>query len=138
MLKIIGSIEWCELKELRIPPLRARVDTGAKTSSIQATNISTFQKEEASWVRFDVTYIENGNQVSVVCEAPVVAVRKVKTSNEVAEKRIIIRTPLTIGDQTYSIELTLANRDTLEYKMLLGREALNDRFLVDPGKTFLL
>ncbi|NNJ89186.1 MAG: hypothetical protein HKP53_07275 [Eudoraea sp.] len=138
MLKIIGSVERCALEELGISKIDARIDTGAKTSSLQATNIEVFKKKNKKWVRFEVNYKVDEKPVSAICETPVLTQRKVKTSNEISEKRIMIKTPITMGDITYDIELNLANRTTMEYQMLLGREALNDRFLIDPSASFLL
>jgi len=138
MLKIIGSVERCALKELGISKIDARIDTGAKTSSLQATNIMVFKKKNKKWVRFEVNYILDDNPVSTKCETPVLTRRRVKTSNEISEKRIMIKTPMTIGDITYEIELNLANRESMEYQMLLGREALNGRFLINPSESFLL
>jgi len=138
MLKIIGSIERCALKDLGIPEIDARIDTGAKTSSIQATNIKVIKKGKQKWATFEVNYQFNDKDFSISCEAPLVARRTVKTSNENSEKRYIIKTPMTLGNATYEVEFTLANRETMEFKMLLGREALNGRFLVNPAETYLL
>ena len=138
MLKIIGSVERCALKELGISKIDARIDTGAKSSSLQATNIVSFKKEKQKWVRFEVNYILDGNPISISCETPVLTRRRVKTSNENSEKRLMIKTPMTIGDLTYDIELNLANRESMEYQMLLGREALNGRFLINPSESFML
>lgn len=138
MLKIIGSVERCSLEELGIHKIDARIDTGAKTSSLQATNIVVFKKKNKKWVRFDVNYIVDENPVSITCESPVLTRRRVKTSNEISEKRLMIKTSVTIGDMTFELELNLANRESMEYQMLLGREALNGRFLINPSETYLL
>lgn len=138
MLKIIGSVEHCALKELGIPKISARIDTGAKSSSLHATNIEVFKKNTKKWVRFEVNYREEDIPVSITCETPVLTRRIVKTSNENSEKRLMIKTPMTIGDMTFEIELNLANRESMEFQMLLGREALNGRFLINPSETFLL
>ncbi len=138
MLKIIGSVERCALKELGISKIDARIDTGAKSSSLHATNIVTFKKKKEKWVRFEVNYILDGHPISIACETPVLTRRRVKTSNENSEKRLMIKTPMTIGDITYEIELNLANRESMEYQMLLGREALNGRFLINPSESFML
>lgn len=138
MLKIIGSVECCSLEELGIHKIDARIDTGAKTSSLHATNIEAFKKEKKKWVRFEVNYILDGKPISITCETPLLTRRRVKTSNENSEKRLMIRTPMTMGDITYEIELNLANRESMEYQMLLGREALIGRFLINPSESFLL
>ncbi|NNK19662.1 MAG: alpha-L-glutamate ligase, partial [Flavobacteriaceae bacterium] len=138
MLKIIGSEEWCVFKELGIPAIKARVDSGAKTSSIQATNISVFRKKKEDWVKFEVNPIQDNRSITVDCEARLVDRRIVKSSSGISEERFVIRTPMTMGDDTFEIELTLANRDTMEFRMLLGREALNGRFMVNPAKSYML
>lgn len=138
MLKIIGSVERCALKELGISKIDARIDTGAKSSSLQATNIEVFKRKNRKWVRFEVNYKLDGNPVSITCETPLLTRRIVKTSNENSEKRLMIKTPMTIGEITYDIELNLANRESMEYQMLLGREALNGRFLINPSESFML
>ncbi|MGB5646031.1 MAG: RimK/LysX family protein [Muriicola sp.] len=138
MLKIIGSVECCALKEFGIPAIDARIDTGAQTSSLHATKIEVFRKKKVKWVRFEVAFDQDEKQLSFICETPVLTRRTVKTSNENSEKRLIIKTPLTIGETTFQIELTLANRENMEYKMLLGREALNGRFLVNPAESYLV
>lgn len=134
--KILGSKEWCQLEELGIPAIKARVDSGAKTSSIQANKIKIFSKGLEEWVRFEVNPIQDNRSISLLCQAKLVDIRSVKSSQGITEERPVIKTSVTIGSNTFEIELTLANRDTMEYRMLLGREALNTRYLVDPAKSF--
>ena len=138
MNNIVASEEWCKLEELGIPAVKARVDSGAKTSSLQATKIKIFSKGLEEWVRFEVNPIQDNRSISILCQAKLVGLRTVKSSQGIAEERPVIKTLVTIGNQDFDIEVTLANRDTMEYRMLLGREALNERFLVDPSKSFLM
>ena len=138
MDNIVASEEWCKLEELGIPAVKARVDSGAKTSSLQATKIKIFSKGLEEWVRFEVNPIQDNRSISILCQAKLVGLRTVKSSQGIAEERPVIKTLVTIGNQDFDIEVTLANRDTMEYRMLLGREALNERFLVDPSKSFLM
>lgn len=133
---ILGSEEWCQLDELGIPAVKARVDSGAKTSSIQANKIKIFSKGLEEWVRFEVNPLQDNRSISVSCQARLVDVRNVKSSQGIAEERPVIKTPITVGGSTFEIELTLANRDTMEYRMLLGREALKSRYIVDPAESF--
>ncbi|MDT7828625.1 RimK/LysX family protein [Pricia sp. S334] len=137
-LKIIGADEWCAFKRLGIPAIRARVDSGAKTSSIHATNIEIFDKNGVEWVRFEVDPIQDNPDIIVKCEAKLLRSKKVKSSMGTSEERLMIRTPLTLGKNTFSVKLTLASRDTMNYRMLLGREALNGRYLIDPSQHCLL
>jgi len=135
---IIGSEEWLALKDLNIPAIKARVDSGAKTSSIQAKNIKRIMRKGEAWVTFDVNPIQDNLSLYVSCEAKVVDTRIVKSSSGESQKRFVIKTKLKLDAQTFEIELTLADRSGMEYRMLLGREALKNRFLVDASKSFIL
>ena len=137
-LTIIGSEEWCSFESFGIPAIKARVDSGAKTSSIQANNIKTFFKETEEWVRFEVNPLQVNRSISIKCEAKVHAKRSIKSSIGIAEDRLVVKAPITLGDDTFEIELTLANRDSMEFRMLLGREALHKRYLVNPSENYLL
>ncbi|MEH6679480.1 MAG: 30S ribosomal protein S6--L-glutamate ligase [Sediminicola sp.] len=137
-LSIIGSEEWCVFKQLGIPAIKARVDSGAKTSSIQATNIKIYERGAQEWVKFEVNPLQDNRSINIECEARLVDRRTVKSSSGISEERLVIKTAVSIGDLSYDIELTLANRDTMEFRMLLGREALNDRFVVNPAKSFCI
>ncbi|MCG2460848.1 30S ribosomal protein S6--L-glutamate ligase [Flavobacteriaceae bacterium F89] len=137
-LSIIGSEEWCQFEELGIPAIKARVDSGAKTSSIQANGIKIFSKGAQEWVKFEVSPLQDNRSINLVCEAKLVDRRTVKSSSGISEERLVIKTPVTIGKHNFEIELTLANRDAMEFRMLLGREALNQRFVVNPAETYCL
>lgn len=137
-LSIIGSEEWCTFKDMGIPAIKARVDSGAKTSSIQATNTKVFTKGVQEWVKFEVNPLQDNRSFNMLCEARLVDRRTVKSSSGIAEERLVIKTPVTLGTDTFEIELTLANRDTMEFRMLLGREALNDRYLVNPVQSYCM
>jgi ribosomal protein S6--L-glutamate ligase len=137
-LTIIGSEEWCEIESLGIPAIKARIDSGAKTSSIQATNISTFNRNHETWVRFEVNPMQDNLSLTLDCVAKVIDVRKVKNSSGVAQKRFLILVPIRMGKQTFEIELTLSKRDNMEYRMLLGREAMQKRYMVNPDLSFCL
>jgi ribosomal protein S6--L-glutamate ligase len=134
---IIGSQEWCSFSELNIPAIKARIDSGAKTSSIQATNIKRIIRQGSAWVTFEVNPIQENRSVSIICSAKIEDTRTIKSSNGNTQKRYVIKTPVKIGVHVFEIELTLASRDAMEYRMLLGREAMLNRFLVDPSKHFV-
>jgi ribosomal protein S6--L-glutamate ligase len=136
-LSIIGSEEWCEFGALGIPAIKARVDSGAKTSSIQAANAKVFGRGGQEYVKFEINPLQDNRSINIQCEAKLVDRRTVKSSSGIAEERFVIKTPVTIGADTFDIELTLANRDTMEFRMLLGREALNGRYMVNPADSFL-
>jgi len=135
-LNIIGSEEWCVFNDLGLPAIKARVDSGAKTSSIQAINLKIYTKGTQEWVRFEVNPLQENRSIAIECEARLVDRRMVKSSSGISEERFVVKTPVTIGDDTFDIELTLANRDTMEFRMLLGREALNERYIVNPALNY--
>jgi ribosomal protein S6--L-glutamate ligase len=135
---IIGSEEWCQISQLGIPAVKARVDSGAKTSALHAFNIQPFKRGTTPWVSFDVHPLQNNRSVFLRCEAPIVDRRMVKNTSGASEKRYVIKVPIRMRDQVWDIELTLTNRDSMGYRMLLGREAMNGRILVDPSASLNL
>jgi len=135
---ILGSEEWCSFPELGIPTIKARVDSGAKTSALHAINIAPFIKNDANWVKFDINPIQNNIKTVIHCEAPMVDKRIVKSSSGFREHRYVIQTQIAIGDAKWPIEMTLTNRDSMGFRMLLGREAMSGRILVDPEQKYLL
>jgi ribosomal protein S6--L-glutamate ligase len=135
---ILGSEEWCTLPELGIPSIKARVDSGAKTSALHAINIAPFKKEGQNWVKFDINPIQNNVKTIIHCEALLVDKRVVKSSSGYREQRYVIQTTLDIGNSKWVIEMTLTNRDSMGFRMLLGREAMSGRVLVDPEQKYLL
>ena len=135
---IVGSDEWCIFPQLGIPGVKARVDSGAKTSSLHAFNIHAFKRSGQPWVSFDIHPVQQNRKISVRCESPIIDRRVIKSTNGAAEKRYVIQTPVKLGEKIWEIELTLTNRDSMGYRMLLGREAMNGRILVDPSQTLAL
>ncbi|MBP6558324.1 MAG: 30S ribosomal protein S6--L-glutamate ligase [Flavobacterium sp.] len=135
---ILGSEEWCSFPELGIPAIKARVDSGAKTSALHAINIAPFVKDTENWVKFDINPIQNNLKTVIHCEARLVDKRIVKSSSGFREQRYVIKTNLCIGTDTWEIEMTLTNRDSMGFRMLLGREAMSGRILVDPEQKYLL
>ncbi len=135
---IFGSEEWFSFPDLGIPKIKARVDSGAKTSALHAINISPFLKDGANWVKFDINPIQNNLKTILHCEAPLVDKRYVKSSSGFREQRYVIQTILDIGNASWTIEMTLTNRDSMGFRMLLGREAMSGRVLVDPEQLYLL
>ncbi len=135
-LKVIGGEEWCVFSTLGIPAIKARVDSGAKTSSIQATNIKLFMKGTQEWVKFEVNPLQENRSIAITCEARLVDRRMVRSSSGISEERLVVKVPLTLGSDTFDIEITLANRDTMEFRMLLGREAIIGRYMVNPALNY--
>lgn len=134
--QIVGCEEWCAFPDLGIPAIKARVDSGAKTSSIHAFNVQKFRRQGETWVSFEVHPVQNNRRTVVRCERPIVDKRVVKSSSGISETRYVILATLKIGHEAWEIELTLANRDSMGYRMLLGREAMSGRMLVDPALSF--
>ena len=135
---ILGSEEWFSFPDLGIPSIKARVDSGAKTSALHAVNITPFLKDDTHWVRFDINPIQKNQKTVIHCEAPLVDKRIVKSSSGFREQRYVIQTTLDIGADSWPIEMTLTNRDSMGFRMLLGREAMSGRALVDPEQSYLI
>jgi len=135
---VIGNLENCDLPGLGIFDLQVRIDTGAKTSSLHVDNLSRYQKSGKPWVKFVIhSNIHNVEDV-VECTAPLHDVRRIKSSNGASEERYVIKTAVHLGNKSWSIEITLTDRSDMSYLMLLGREAMKDKVLIDPSATFLL
>jgi len=135
---IVGSEEWCSFPELGIPTIKARVDSGAKTSALHAINIAPFEKDGENWVKFDINPIQNNSKTVIHCQAPLVDKRVVKSSSGYREQRYVIRSQIQVGEINWEAEFTLTNRDSMGFRMLLGREAMSGRLLVDPEQKYLL
>ena len=135
---IIGKDEWCALPELGLPAIKARVDSGAKTSSLHAFNIQEFEEDGKFYVHFDIHPIQNDRKTIQSCRALLIDNRKVKSSSGDKERRSVIKTPITLGEETWEIEITLTNRDAMGYRMLLGREAMTNKVLIDPDGSICL
>ena len=135
---IIGWREWVALPDLRVGAIKAKVDTGARTSALHAYRIEPFRRAGALWLRFELHPLQRSEAMKVTCEARAVDERAVRNSGGGVERRYIIRTLLKLGDEVWPIELALANRDQMGFRMLLGRTALEGRALIEPGRSYLL
>jgi len=135
-LPVIGWREWVSLPELGIPSIKAKVDTGARSSSLHAYDVKQFERDGSTWVRFHVHPVQRSTKEAATAEAIVFDWRSVRSSSGKATFRPVIVTNLELLGATWQIELTLANRDEMGFRMLLGREAFRSRFLVDAGKSY--
>jgi len=135
---LVGSIEYCDLPELEITHLTARIDTGAQTSSLHVDNIEEFEKDGERWVNFDIHPDIHNVDTIVRRQARVRGRRKVKSSNALAEKRCLIYTTFAIGGRKWRIQLTLTDRREMTYLMLIGRQAMRGKMIVDPEFEFIL
>ncbi|HZA02056.1 MAG TPA: RimK/LysX family protein [Hyphomicrobiaceae bacterium] len=134
---VIGWEEWVALPDLGLPAIKAKVDTGAKTSALHAFQIEPFGPPSAPMVRFGIHPIPGRDDIEVYCSAPVVDRREVTSSNGEKETRLVIGTRVRIGDRDWPIEVTLTNRQSMAYRMLLGRQAIREDIRVDPSASFL-
>jgi hypothetical protein len=134
---IIGFREWISLPELEMVAIKGKIDTGAKTSSLHAFDIKVVKRAGVRWVKFKVHPIQKNNELVVSCAAPLLDKRVVTDSGGHKEMRCVIRTIIKMGPLEKEIELTLTNRGTMKYRMLIGREALK-QFYIDPSQSYLL
>jgi len=134
----IGWQEYCALPDLGLPVVKAKIDTGAKTSALHAFDIKTFTQDNEKFVRFKVQPLQR-KKLAIECVAPLVEKRYVISSNGEREKRYVIKTHIVLGARNFEAELTLTSRHKMAFRMLLGREALRKgKVVVDPTKSFLM
>jgi len=137
-IKEIGWREWVTLPELGIPAIKAKIDTGARTSALHTASLEIFTAKGAKKVRFQIHPLQKNNDIVITCTTDVIDERVVRDSGGHAENRVVIKTPIKIGDREWPIEITLTNREDMLFRMLLGRTALvNGGFLVVPGRSYL-
>lgn len=134
----VGWREWVLLPDLGLPAIKAKIDTGARTSCLHAFSVEPFKKQGKDWVRFGIHPHQDDTETEVFCEAEVIDKRMVTDSGGHKEERFVINTRLMLADQHWPIEITLTNRDSMLFRMLLGRTAMGNRIIVRPNKSFLL
>lgn len=135
-IHIIGWREWIALPGLGIAAIKAKIDTGATTSAIHAIHVERIRRRRRDYVRFQIHPLQKETHLTIQAEAPLVDFRSVRSSNGHESPRPVIRTQVELFDEIWPIELTLANRDQMGFRMLLGRQAIRDRFLVDAGSSY--
>ncbi|MYE14729.1 MAG: ATP-dependent zinc protease [Gammaproteobacteria bacterium] len=137
-MKMLGWREWTTLPALGVPALRVKIDTGARTSALNARSIEPFDRDGRRWVRFTLRP-DRRRADEVVCKAAVKDVRVVKDSGGHAEERYVIETPIRLGNgcEEWPIEITLANREGMLFAMLIGRTAIEGRCIVNPARSYL-
>lgn len=134
---VIGWREWLALPGLDIRRIKAKIDTGARSSSLHAYDIRRFRRKGVSMVRFRVHPLQRNFRTAVDAEAEVVGQRKVRSSSGVETLRWVIVTDVVLGEQRWPIEITLTRRDAMGFRMLLGRQAIRGHYVVDPGRSYL-
>lgn len=136
--QLIGWREWLVLEDFNATPIKVKVDTGAKTSALHAYHVTPFERDGKPWVRFGLHPRQDDAEYTIECEAPVKDQRCVRDSGGHTELRFVIETLLTIKDKTFSAEVTLTDRENMRFRMLLGRSALKNLYLIDSSKSFVL
>ncbi len=132
----IGWREWLTLPELRIPAIKAKIDTGARTSALHAFFVEPFEEHGREMVRFGIHPLQGREDIEILCTQPVKDYRQVSDSGGHREMRYVIETIARLGDHRWPIEMTLTNRDSMKFRMLLGRTAM-EGLVVSPDKSFL-
>lgn len=134
----LGWREWVSLPELGLSHIKAKVDTGARTSALHAFAHETYTERGVSMVRFRIHPAQRRADLEQECVAEVVDKRTVSDSGGHREKRLVIVTPVELGERRWDIEMTLTNRDNMQFRMLLGRTAIKGHYVVDPARSYLV
>ncbi len=137
-LTVLGWREWLALPVLGIPAIKAKVDTGARSSTLHAFQLEVYRDGGVERVRFAIHPLRGRDDLVLVCDTEVLDRRVVSDSGGHRERRVVIETPVLIGDREWPVEVTLTNRDTMMFRMLLGRTALAGRYVVDSGRSYCL
>jgi len=133
----IGWREWVALPELNIPAIKVKTDTGARTSALHTFSIDPFVDGGVRRVRFGIHPLQQRKDIEIYAEADVIDQRWVTNTGGRRERRYVIRTPLAIGPWEWLIDVTLASRERLNFRMLLGRTAMGKRVRINPGRSYL-
>jgi len=136
--KVLGWREWVSLPELGIERIKAKVDTGARTSALHAFDVRLDETSGTRLVKFSIHPKQRNLDQVIECQAPLLDEREVRDSGGHSELRYVIETKIAIGTTVHTAEVTLTNRDTMGFRMLIGRTALKGHYLVDPGKSYLM
>ncbi|MAS92487.1 MAG: ATP-dependent zinc protease [Verrucomicrobiales bacterium] len=136
-LQVIGWREWLSLPSLGIDHIKAKVDTGARTSALHTFGLEIYESDEGiSRVKFRVHPLQDNEDFVVECDCPVANQKSVKDSGGHEEIRPFIKIPITLGPKTWEAEVSLTNRDNMKFRMLLGRTAMRGHYLVHPGISY--
>ncbi|WP_455222394.1 ATP-dependent zinc protease family protein [Kaarinaea lacus] len=138
MTSVLGWREWVSLPDLGIAKIKAKVDTGARTSALHAFDVILEETGDDKIVRFKIHPKQRDLETVIECEAPLLDEREVRDSGGHSESRYIIETKISIGSSSHMAEVTLTNRDSRGFRMLIGRTTMNGYYLVDPGQSFLM
>jgi len=134
----VGWREWAAFPELGIRTIKVKVDTGARTSCLHAFSQERFTQAGSPWIRFGMHPLQQRTDIEIFCEAAISDERMVSDSGGHRELRPVIKTPVELGLLHFETEFTLTNRDSMRFRVLLGRTAMAKRLLVDPGQSYML
>lgn len=135
----IGWREWVSLPDLNIPAIKAKIDTGARTSALHTFHIETYKQGKKEFIKFKIHPLQRKTDIEIECTARLLDKRVVKDSGGHAEERYVISTPIKLGELFIPAEITLTNREDMKFRMLLGRSALTkENIEIDPGSSYLL
>ena len=137
MTEILGWREWVSLPGLGIDRIKAKIDTGARTSALHAFDVRLVEDNDKKLVKFCIHPEQKNLDKVIECEAVLLDEREVKDSGGHSENRYVIETDILIGSQLHTAEVTLTNRDSMGFRMLIGRTAMKGHYLVDPGKSYV-
>jgi hypothetical protein len=135
---MLGWREWGALPTLGLPALKIKVDTGARTSALHAFNLEPFTLGSQNWLRFHIHPLQCNTDLVILCKAPIKDQRQVSDSGGHRELRYVIETELVLGPYQWPIELTLTDRDSMSFRMLLGRRAMAPNTIVNPSASYLM
>lgn len=133
---VVGWREWVALPEFGAIEIKAKLDTGARTSALHAFDVIELTIDGADWLQFSVHPFQRDDEHATLCLARLVDRRWVTNSGGFRERRYVIETTLRVGQRDWPIELTLANRDQMGFRLLIGRTAMHHRLIVDPSRSY--
>ena len=133
---VVGWREWVGLPQADVPWVKAKIDTGARSSSIHAFDLEALERDGEPWVRFSIHPWQKSDDDHVELTLPVLDVREVRSSNGQVEQRYAVALDVTLAGRTITTVMTLSNRDEMGFRMLIGREALERGFLVDSSRSY--
>lgn len=134
---VAGWREWVGLPSLEVPWVKAKLDTGARTSAVHAFGLEEFESDGVPWVRYSLHPWQRSADDSVVAQSPILDRRGVRSSSGHTEERLVVMMELSLVGHLINAEMTLSRRDEMGFRMLVGREALRGGFLVDPGRSYV-
>jgi hypothetical protein len=134
---MLGWREWVGLPEFNITQIKSKVDTGARSSALHAFIIDPYRKGGQRWIMFAIHPLQRRTDVSIECHAPIKDRRLISDSGGHKQRRYVIETRLILGQSLITAEMTLTNRDTMLFRMLIGRTTMNNRFIIDPSASYL-